>query len=113
MIYVWSKANHNQIIHFMMLFRIRAGYLPYLYLLISIIARGEIAFDLVGIIIGHLFFYAYFIVPNLPFTRGINILAAPRFVKYIITALQLDSQRELVLEEGDFVDDDAQIPFIM
>ena len=109
-IYMWSQSHHRQIIFVMGVIRLRAGYLPYFYLFFSFLIGGNILFESIGILVGHILYYFYFIVPKLPFTRGINLLAAPRFTKTIVGALQLDSDRELIIEEGDFVENDNFIP---
>ena len=79
-------------------------------MLLDFLFRGNLFFDIMGIVIGHFIYYLYFIVPKLPFTRGINLLSAPKFVKWLVDFLQLDSKRELILEEGDFVEDENFIP---
>ena len=105
-IYLWSKDNHNQIIHMMGFFRMRAGHLPFFYFFFTLILGGSLFSNIMGMVFGHILYYLYFVVPKLPFTRGVNILAAPKFVKTVIGWLQLDSNREIVLEEGDFVADE-------
>lgn len=110
MVYIWSKANHKQIVNLFGFIMIRAGYLPYFFFFWSLLLRGSLFFDVLGLMIGHVFYYLYFVVPKLPFTRGKNVLEAPKFVKHLIGFLQLDSKRELILEDGDFVADDDFIP---
>mmetsp|Transcript_18599 Transcript_18599/g.21367 ORF Transcript_18599/g.21367 Transcript_18599/m.21367 type:complete len:94 (+) Transcript_18599:433-714(+) len=89
----------------------RAAYLPYFFLFLTVILRERtLFFELLGIFVGHVFYYLYFVVPVLPFSRGINVLSAPKLVKKLTGILQLDSNRELLLEAGDFVADDNNIP---
>lgn len=66
----------------------------------------NIIYELFGIAIGHFYYFLYFVIPKLPYTRNISLLASPQFFKKITDLLGLDSKRELILEEGDFVDDD-------
>jgi hypothetical protein len=110
MIYIWSKANSKQLVSFFGIFTFRAGYLPYLFFFWSLSSAGSLFFDILGILIGHVLYYFYFVVPKLPFTRGVNLLAAPKPIQYLTRWLQLDSERELVLEEQDFIEDDHFIP---
>jgi Derlin-2/3 len=110
MIYLWSKANSKQMVSILGLINMRAGYLPYFYLFWSLLRTESLFFDVLGVLIGHVLYYIYFIVPELPFTRGINILAAPKPIKYLTQILQLDSNRELELDAGDFIEDDNFIP---
>lgn len=84
----------------------KAPLLPYLFLLVTVMLRGNIYNETFGIIVGHTYYFLYFIVPKLPPTWGFNILEAPRFIKYITDFLGLDSKRELILEEGDFIEDE-------
>ena len=109
-IYIWSKSHSNQIVLLFFFIRMRAAYLPYAFMAMELLFRGNIFFDVVGLVIGHIFYYLYFIVPKLPFTRGINVFSAPRPIKWLVGMLQLDSKRELIIEEGDFVEDDNFIP---
>jgi Derlin-2/3 len=110
MVYIWSKANSKQLVHLFGFVSMRAGYLPFAFFFFSLMIGGTLFYELLGLLIGHVLYYFYFVVPKLPVTRGTNLLAAPRFIKYIIGVLQLDSKREILLEEGDFVEDDEFIP---
>lgn len=84
----------------------KAPYLPYGFLISNILLKGNLCYDVFGILIGHVYYFLYFIVPKLPMTRDINILAAPEFFQKLTDFLGLDSKRELLLEDGDFIDDD-------
>ena len=55
--------------------------------------------------VGHVYYFLYFVVPILPQTRGINIMTAPAPMQYLTDLLGLDLKRELLLEEADFIDD--------
>ncbi|CAI2378412.1 unnamed protein product [Moneuplotes crassus] len=109
-IYLWSKTNHGQIVHVLGFIRIRAGYLPIFFFCFSYLMEANLFSSIVGIIIGHVLFYLYFVVPELPFTRGWNIVAAPRFVKPCIQFLGLDMNREIIFEPDDFIADDDFAP---
>ena len=112
-IYLWARNNHRQQVFIFFVLAIRASYLPYIFILFGLVHRGGILNELLGIFIGHVLYYFYFVVPKLPQTHGMNILKAPWFVKPIIGWIGLDLNRELQLEDGDFVEDDNAIPNFM
>ena len=111
-IYVWTKRNPKVLVSLLGLVYFKAEYLPYLFLFVNVILKNNIVFDIFGIVFGHIYFYLYFVVPKLPCTKDVNIMAAPRFFQKFTDWLGLDSKRELILEEGDFVDDNDFIPQI-
>ena len=104
-IYIWAKKNPKISINFFGIFNFRAFYLPYGFLLTNILLKGNIWYDLFGIMVGHVYYFLYFVVPILPQTRGINIMTAPAPMQYLTDLLGLDLKRELLLEEADFIDD--------
>ena len=106
LIYIWAKKNPKMAISLFGLFNFRAPYLPYMFLLTNMFLRGTLSNEVFGIMVGHTYFYLYFVVPKLPMTMNVNLLAAPEFFKSLTDLLGLDSKRQLLLEEGDFVDDE-------
>mmetsp|Transcript_20908 Transcript_20908/g.23255 ORF Transcript_20908/g.23255 Transcript_20908/m.23255 type:complete len:97 (-) Transcript_20908:8-298(-) len=66
----------------------------------------NVIYELFGIVVGHFYYFLYFVIPKLPFTKGVCLLSSPKFFMKLTDWLGLDSKRELFLEEGDFVDDD-------
>ncbi|CAI2374147.1 unnamed protein product [Moneuplotes crassus] len=128
LICIWAKKNLKQSISLFGLINFRAPYLPYIFLIVNIIVGGNfivkssiaeawyeqrqffnknIIYELFGVIVGHIYYYFYFVVPKLPYTRDISILSSPQLLCKITDWLGLDSKRELILEAGDFIDDEA------
>ena len=84
----------------------RAPYLPYGFLLVNLVLKSTLTYELFGILIGHWYYFLYFVVPKLPMTKDINILSSSTYFQRFTDFLGLDSKRELLLEEADFIDDE-------
>eukprot|EP01113_Clastostelium_recurvatum_P013192 TRINITY_DN1694_c0_g2_i1.p1 TRINITY_DN1694_c0_g2~~TRINITY_DN1694_c0_g2_i1.p1 ORF type:complete len:242 (-),score=26.51 TRINITY_DN1694_c0_g2_i1:102-827(-) len=78
-LYVWSRKNANVEVSFMFGIRFKAPYLPWVLIFLDIVLGGDLVLDLVGIAIGHLYFYLDEIYP---LTRGgRRLLKTPPFLK--------------------------------
>ncbi len=85
LVYIDSKREpqKNVMIYF---FVVKNCYVPYAFLLFSLITGGSIIENVIGIVAGHLYFFFKEIVP---IQRGLDILKTPKFVvdlteKYVI-----------------------------
>lgn len=77
-LYVWSRKNPTEQLRFYGLIWIKASYLPFVLLLLSIFLRQKISSDILGIAVGHIYYYLTVV---LPVTFQLNIEFAPRFLK--------------------------------
>jgi Derlin-2/3 len=73
--YNWSRREPDQPVG-MFGFKFKALYLPWVYVFIRMIMGGKITEPLVGIAVGH--FY-YFLIEVLPVTHGYNLVRTPKF----------------------------------
>ena len=85
LVYIDSKREpqKNVMIYF---FVVKNCYVPYAFLLFSLITGGSIIENVIGIVAGHIYFFFKEIVP---IQRGLDILKTPKFVvdlteKYVI-----------------------------
>lgn len=76
-LYVWSRRNPHERLRLYGLFTVGAGYLSYILLGISVALGGSVLVDLVGIFVGHLYFYLEDIIPNV---FNVRILKTPSII---------------------------------
>ena len=48
--------------------------------MIDIIIGESIVYDALGIAVGHIFYFFYDVYPNLPLTKGAQLLTTPRLL---------------------------------
>ena len=80
MTYYWGRKSKNTFVNFMGIFTLRAPYLPWFYLVFSYMLESEFKNDLLGIIVGHIYFYLKDIFPRLTKSKGICLLNTPEFM---------------------------------
>lgn len=82
MVYVWGRRNEHVRMSFLGLFPFTAPYLPWVMLAFSILLGNPATTDLIGIAVGHTYFYLEYIYPVVAGIRGWppRILAAPPFL---------------------------------
>jgi Derlin-2/3 len=80
MTYYWGRKSKNTFVNFMGIFTLRAPYLPWFYLIFSYLLESEFKHDLLGMIVGHIYFYFKDIFPRIKKSKGISILETPQFL---------------------------------
>eukprot|EP00514_Thraustochytrium_sp_LLF1b_P004219 CAMPEP_0184525380 /NCGR_PEP_ID=MMETSP0198_2-20121128/10065_1 /TAXON_ID=1112570 /ORGANISM="Thraustochytrium sp., Strain LLF1b" /LENGTH=252 /DNA_ID=CAMNT_0026916831 /DNA_START=502 /DNA_END=1260 /DNA_ORIENTATION=+ len=70
MVYVWGRRNEHAMMSFFGVFTFRAPYLPWVLLLFSLVLGSSATVDLIGIIVGHIYFYLDDIYPDVAELRG-------------------------------------------
>lgn len=76
-IYVYCMLNQDQIVSFWFGTRFKARYLPWALFGVNFMLGGGGLFELVGIIVGHLY---YFVMLKYPAEQGITLLQTPQFL---------------------------------
>jgi len=76
-VYLWSQLNREVIVSFMFGARFKAIYLPWVLLAFNILMGGKGVFELVGIVVGHLY---YFLTELYPRSSGVQLLKTPQFL---------------------------------
>jgi Derlin-2/3 len=79
LVYVWSRRNPFVRYTFFGLFNFQAPYLPWILVLLAILFNGSIIGDLVGIVVGHIYFFLVDVFPFKP--GGFQILKTPHFMR--------------------------------
>ncbi|KAF5306838.1 hypothetical protein FQA39_LY00068 [Lamprigera yunnana] len=79
LVYIWSRRNPFVRMNFFGLLNIQVPYLPWLILAFSILLGNAVYIDLIGIVVGHIY---YFIEDVFPHQRGgFKILKTPMILK--------------------------------
>eukprot|EP00270_Netrium_digitus_P021319 TRINITY_DN905_c0_g1_i1.p1 TRINITY_DN905_c0_g1~~TRINITY_DN905_c0_g1_i1.p1 ORF type:complete len:276 (-),score=71.06 TRINITY_DN905_c0_g1_i1:19-846(-) len=73
-IYVWSREFPNASVNIFGLISVAGFYLPWLYVLLDLMLGGDVIEDLLGIAVGHLY---YFLTVIYPATSGRVLLQTP------------------------------------
>ncbi|GER25140.1 DERLIN-1 [Striga asiatica] len=81
LVYVWSREFPNATVSFYGLVSFRAFYLPWTMLFLDVIFGSPILPDLLGIVVGHLY---YFLTVLHPLSGGRNILWTPKFINKLV-----------------------------
>lgn len=70
MVYVWGRRNEYVRMSFLGLFPFTAPFLPWVLLLFSVMLGNPATTDIIGIVVGHLYFYLEDILPEVGRIRG-------------------------------------------
>lgn len=81
LVYVWARRNPLVRMNFFGLFNFQAPYLPWVLLGFSLLLGNSIAVDVLGIAIGHIYYYLEDVFPRQP--GGFRILKTPWILKYL------------------------------
>ncbi|CAM9308785.1 unnamed protein product [Ectocarpus sp. 8 AP-2014] len=86
MVYVWGRRNEHVRMNLLGMFPFTAPYLPWVLLLLSAILGSPLESDLLGIAVGHLFYFLEFVYPEVANIRGWKwkqLMRAPRIVQQL------------------------------
>eukprot|EP00300_Choanocystis_sp_HF-7_P000343 c10283_g1_i1.p1 GENE.c10283_g1_i1~~c10283_g1_i1.p1 ORF type:complete len:248 (-),score=50.21 c10283_g1_i1:73-780(-) len=74
--YLWARNNHTQVVSLMGVLTLKAPYLPWAFVVLTVIMGGDPILELVGIFSGHVY---WFLTDVLPKTHKISLLKTPAF----------------------------------
>ncbi|XP_060552747.1 derlin-2-like [Ruditapes philippinarum] len=97
LVYVWSRRNPYVRMNFFGLMNFQAPYLPWVLLGFSLLLGNSVIVDLMGIAVGHIYFFLEDIFPQQP--GGFKILRTPGFLKTIFDAREDDPNYNPLPEE--------------
>lgn len=80
-VYIWARRNPYVQMGFFGLFVFRAPYLPWVMVALSVLFHDDLETELIGILIGHAYFYFEDVFPYVP--GGWRLLATPRIFKLL------------------------------
>ncbi|KAI3634726.1 hypothetical protein MIR68_007107 [Amoeboaphelidium protococcarum] len=80
--YLWSRRNPDIVVSFLGLLDFKAPYMPFVMLTFSFVLGGKLPLgDLLGICIGHFYYFFEDVYPRLPQSNGVHYLRAPDILK--------------------------------
>ncbi|KAI2804810.1 hypothetical protein BLOT_003798 [Blomia tropicalis] len=77
LVYIWSRQNEHVLMNFFGLFNFQAPYLPWVLFGFSFILGNSVIIDLIGIAVGHIYYYLENVCPA---RFGFRLLKTPRFI---------------------------------
>lgn len=77
-LYVWCQLNKDQIVSFWFGTQFKAMYLPWVLLAFNVVIRGGGFSEILGILVGHLYFFLMFKYPQ--DFGGMRLLSTPQFL---------------------------------
>ena len=84
MVYVWARRNETFPMNFLGLFNFPAPWLPWVLLAFSVLLGASPVVDLLGIFVGHIYYYLEDIVPRMPGRfRGKHLIFTPALIRYL------------------------------
>lgn len=96
MVYLWGRRNPNVHLNFLGLFNFNAPYLPWVLLLFSFVNNSFPKGDLIGICVGHLYYFMDDVYPITSHTNK-HYLRAPAilYVRILISPLSLHLRQRI------------------
>jgi len=70
MAYVWGRRNEDIKMNFLGFLTFNAPYLPWVMLAFSLVIGNNVVMDLIGIVVGHCYYFVEFVYPVLADIRG-------------------------------------------
>lgn len=81
LVYIWAKRNPYIRMNFFGMLNFNAPYLPWVLFGFSLLLDNSVIVDLMGIAVGHVYFYLEDVLPNIE--GGCKILKTPRLLKLL------------------------------
>lgn len=104
MTYYWGRKSKNLVVNFMGVITMRAPYLPWFYLILSYLLDSDFKTDIIGIIIGHLFFFTKDILPRINSSGNLRLFKTPEILNRICNQLGLNNDlMDLVNDQEDMM----------
>jgi Derlin-2/3 len=70
MVYVWGRRNPDVKMSFLGFFTFNAPYVPWVMLGFSVLLGNSVTIDLIGIVVGHMYYFLEYVYPVLAEVRG-------------------------------------------
>jgi len=86
LVYVWSRRNPSVRMNFFGVLNFQAPLLPLVILGFSLLLGNSVQIDLIGISVGHVYYFLEDVFPNQP--GGFRILRTPRFMKVLLDPIE-------------------------
>ena len=93
--YVWGRRNEDVKMSFFGFLTVSAPWVPWVMIGFSLLVGNSIVMDIIGICVGHMYYFADFVYPVLADVRGWKvkrIIETPAALEWICDALQGEQQ---------------------
>lgn len=97
LVYIWSRQNEHVLMNFFGLFNFQAPYLPWVLFGFSFILGNSVIIDLIGIAVGHIYYYLENVCPA---RFGFRLLKTPRFIERLFESY----------DGYDYIEEERDIP---
>jgi Derlin-2/3 len=97
LVYVWARRNPYVRMSFFGLLTFQAPYLPWVLLGFSLLLGNSVSVDLLGMAVGHIYYFLEDVFPNQP--NGTKILRTPMMLKVLCDPAQEDPNYDPLPEE--------------
>ncbi|KAJ8957332.1 hypothetical protein NQ318_004811 [Aromia moschata] len=97
LVYVWSRRNPYVRMNFFGLLNFQAPYLPWILLAFSVLLGNAVYVDLMGIAVGHIYYFLEDVFPNQ--RGGFKILKTPSLLRALCDGLPDDADYQRLPEE--------------
>uniref|UniRef100_V5GVP5 Derlin n=1 Tax=Anoplophora glabripennis TaxID=217634 RepID=V5GVP5_ANOGL len=97
LVYVWSRRNPYVRMNFFGLLNFQAPYLPWILLAFSVLLGNAVYVDLMGIAVGHIYYFLEDVFPNQ--RGGFKILKTPSLLKTLVDPAPDDADYQRLPEE--------------
>ena len=99
MMYYWGRKSKMTNVEFMGVFTFRAPYLSIFYLMITFLLGYDYKELIIGIIVGHVYYFLKEILPRIKGVKGIKLLETPKIVQKMCDVLQLNNDFIIEIED--------------
>ena len=103
MTYYWGRKSKNLFVNFMGIITMRAPYLPWFYLGLSLLLDSDFKVDLIGIVVGHFYFFIKDILPRIKSWKGLNLFKTPYILTWICEKLNFNNELGEVPDDFDMI----------
>ncbi|XP_032899304.1 derlin-3 isoform X3 [Amblyraja radiata] len=97
LVYIWSRRNPFVRMNFFGLLNFQAPFLPWVLMGFSLLLGNSVIVDLLGIVVGHIYYFLEDIFPNQP--GGMKLLVTPGFLKAIFDVAEEDPNYNMLPED--------------
>mmetsp|Transcript_40039 Transcript_40039/g.45721 ORF Transcript_40039/g.45721 Transcript_40039/m.45721 type:complete len:233 (+) Transcript_40039:97-795(+) len=107
LLYLWSRRKSGMQMWILGL-RLTAPYVPWFFMFINFVMEVSLINDLMGVVVGHIYFYFEDIYPKLPHSRGYRLFRTPKIFERIAEAVGISNatnhvQAQWQQDEAEFI----------
>ncbi|KAG2197631.1 hypothetical protein INT46_009103 [Mucor plumbeus] len=111
MVYIWARRNPFVRLNFLGLLVFTAPYLPWVLLIFSLCLGGQIPTgDILGVLVGHIYYFFEDVWPRDPMSQGKKWLATPRIIRWLVEGNRpRDDSIEIATEQVEEEEEEEQL----